>query len=62
PDNRSIVKESTEIEKPNKKLIVNIGECLIKRRSRDGIKEDIEAIRSIVTLLSDRLTYIGDPK
>ncbi|KAJ5285795.1 hypothetical protein N7524_001101, partial [Penicillium chrysogenum] len=62
PDNRSIVKESTKIEKPNKKLIANIGECLIKRRSRDSIKEDIEAIRSIVTLLSDRLTYIGDPK
>lgn len=42
--------------------IVNIGECLIKRRSRDSIKEDIEAIGSIVTLLSNRLTYVGDPK
>ncbi|KAJ5153988.1 uncharacterized protein N7500_009427, partial [Penicillium coprophilum] len=83
-----IVKESTEIEKPNKKLVqnnyiyrlrvpiiptkninssltiktANIGECLIKRRSRDSIKEDIEAIRSIVTSLSDRLTHLGDPK
>ncbi|KAJ5174061.1 uncharacterized protein N7500_001992, partial [Penicillium coprophilum] len=111
-DKESIVKESTEIKKPNKKLVqnnyiyrlrvpiiltkninslltikvespcsiqnthtfrqvqsiihqnltVNIGECLIKRRSRDSIKEDIEAIRSIMTLLSDRLTYLGDPK
>ena len=34
----------------------------MKRRSGDGIKEDIEAIGSIVTLLSDRPTYIGDPK
>ncbi|CAP80036.1 hypothetical protein PCH_Pc12g04090 [Penicillium rubens Wisconsin 54-1255] len=42
--------------------ISNIGECLIKRRSRDSIKEDIEAIGSIVTLLSDRPTHIGDPK
>ncbi|KAJ5159061.1 uncharacterized protein N7500_008712, partial [Penicillium coprophilum] len=91
-DKESIVKESTKIKKPNKKLvqnnyiyrlrvpiiltkninslstikvespIVNIGECLIKRRSRDSIKEHIEAIRSIVTSLSDRLTYLGDPK
>ncbi|OQE10100.1 hypothetical protein PENFLA_c094G10071 [Penicillium flavigenum] len=123
PDNGSIVKESTEIEKPNEKLVQNnyayrlgvpiipteninssstvkvespaqyhlsynidqagpgviglkdtenlptcflkqsnIGECLMKRRSRDGIKEDIEAIGSIVTSLSDRPTHVGDPK
>lgn len=34
----------------------------MKRRSRDGIKEDIEAIGSIVTSLSDRPTHLGDPK
>ncbi|KAJ5473502.1 hypothetical protein N7475_003068, partial [Penicillium sp. IBT 31633x] len=61
-DKGSIIKESTKIKKPNKKIIVNIGECIIKKRSRDGIKEDIKAIRSIMTLLSNRLTYLGDPK
>ncbi|KAJ5454930.1 hypothetical protein N7530_012699 [Penicillium desertorum] len=38
-----------------------IGECLMKRKSRDGIKGDIEAIRSIMTSLSDLSTHLGDP-
>lgn len=38
--------------------VANIGECLVKKRSGDNIREDIKAIRSIMVSLSDRPTSI----
>jgi serine/threonine protein kinase len=40
--------------------VANVGECLVRKRSGDNIREDIKAIGSIVVSLSDRPTNIYD--
>ncbi|KAJ5471305.1 hypothetical protein N7530_008662 [Penicillium desertorum] len=68
-DKKSVANEST-FEQPNEKLGYRLGILIILsesndslaavKMSRDGIKGDIEAIRSIMTSLSDLPTHLGD--